>query len=143
MPERRMIADTPQVFFPDFNTFILFKLLPDKRIQFIKAAAAGSLSNIPGIPPENRYEKYVEIPVQLMDLIPGQAPARGTYDIVASPYMPFLILYAEKPYEKHIAHSFLPVLLSYYISNQRNNIKSYFSLLTCSQQAKPCEPVIR
>ena len=127
MPERRMIADTPQVFFPDFNTFILFKLLPDKRIQFIKAAAAGSLSNIPGIPPENRYEKYVEIPVRLI-FVHGQL--RMTDIQYCYKFLYISLSCIPKSREKHMPTLFCQYFILLYIQ-QRNNIKSYFSLLTC------------
>ena len=102
--ERHIIVKTPQVFRPDPSPGIFLELPADDRVQFINAAAAGSSDDIPGIPPERRYEKYMQVPVSLMDLVPGQFAAGRAYDVVICPYMLILVLYSEKRDEKHAVH---------------------------------------
>ena len=93
-----MIADTPQVFFPDFNTFILFKLLPDKRIQFIKAAAAGSLSNILvfhlKIGMKNMWKYLYSLWISYLDKLPHEGHTILLQVLYAVPYP-----VCRKPYE--------------------------------------------
>lgn len=71
MLEMRVIFNPPQVLIPYFNVGISLEFLADGRVQFIKAAAARGFHQVPGIPPENRYEKEVEIPVCLVNFVPG------------------------------------------------------------------------
>ena len=99
--ERHVVFDTPQIIRSDLCTGIFLEFPADGRVQLVNAAAAGSPSNIPGIPPESRYEKHMEIPVRLMDLVPGQFPARRAYYIVISPYIPVFVLYAKNSDKKH------------------------------------------
>jgi hypothetical protein len=73
IPERQVYL--AQIFPVDFSARIFLKFPADKRIQLIKAATAWSFYKIPYIPPEKRYEKYMEIPVHLVDFIHGQPSA--------------------------------------------------------------------
>lgn|SRR5690606_3915738 len=100
--ERDIMVKTPQVFRPDSSPGIFLELPADEGVQFVNAAAAGSFDYIPCIPPERRYEKYVQIPVCLMDLVPGQFSACRTYDVVICPYVFILVLYAKNPDEEHM-----------------------------------------
>jgi len=100
--EGQKVVNTSQVFIHDFSAGIYLKFPANKRIQLINAAAARGIYIIPGIPPENRYKKYVKIPVCLMNFIPGQTSARGTYDTAGKSQVFIFILDAKKRNKEHL-----------------------------------------
>lgn len=95
-----------QVLRLNFCVRIFFKRPADIGVQLIYGAAARGFYKVPDVPPEGRYEKYMQVPVSFVNIVSSKPPAGGANYIVIASYLLVLVLYPEESDKEHTNHSF-------------------------------------